>query len=125
MTPEEAKRLAANLQAQRIAKGLSAHEVARRAGVNVGTVTRIELGQIGSPRPENLIAIAAVLDIQVADIFATANWVEKDQLPSFAPYMRAKYRDLPEEALQELKTFFNETARRYGTAGPANGADEY
>lgn len=70
MTPEQAAQLAELLRTHRQRLGLSAHEVARRAGVNVGTVTRIEKEQIPSPRPENLIAIGEVLGIPAADLFA-------------------------------------------------------
>jgi transcriptional regulator with XRE-family HTH domain len=125
MTPEEAQRLAQRLRKDREQHGLSAHEVARRAGVNVGTVTRIELGQIASPRPENLLAIAAVLDIPASDIFALANWVQPDDLPSFSPYMRAKYSSLPESAFREMQTFFDSMAVKYGAKGPALREDEY
>src|SRR4051794_30322980 len=106
MTPEEARQLASRLRSVREKSGLSAAEVARRAGVTTGTVTRIELGQIASPRPENLLAIAAVLDIPASDIFALTNWMPSDQLPSFSPYMRARYRSLPEAALVEIQHVF-------------------
>ena len=125
MTPEEAQRLAKRLRIEREKHGLSAHEVARRAGVNVGTVTRIELGQIASPRPENLLAIAAVLDIPAADIFALANWVQPDDLPSFSSYLRAKYGSLPESAFREMQTVFESLALKYGTQGPGPHDDEY
>ena len=125
MTPDEAQRLAKRLRHEREKLGLSAHEVARRAGINVGTVTRIELGQIANPRAENLLAIAAVLAIPGSDIFALANWVQKDDLPSFSPYMRAKYSFLPESAFKEMQTFFDTMAVKYGTDGPARGEDEY
>ncbi|MDQ1734152.1 MAG: hypothetical protein QOH56_403 [Pseudonocardiales bacterium] len=124
MTPEEARRLAKRLRARREKAGLSAHEVARRASVNVATVTRIELGQIANPRAENLLSIAAVLDIPASDIFALANWVQKDDLPSFSPYMRAKYGFLPESAFREMQDVFDEMAVKYGTHGPAPGDDE-
>lgn len=125
MTPQETQRLATRLRAERERHSLSAHEVARRAGINVGTVTRIELGQIVSPRPENLLAIAAVLDIPASDIFALANWVQPDDLPNFSSYLRAKYGSLPEAAFHEMQTFFDSLALKYGTQGPAPHEDEY
>jgi transcriptional regulator with XRE-family HTH domain len=74
MTPEEARSLADLLRTQRDFLGLSAHEVARRAGVNVGTVTRIEHGEIPNPRPESLMAMARVLQISPSDLFAATAW---------------------------------------------------
>jgi len=125
MTPDEATQLANLLRAKRQAAGLSATEVARRAGVNVGTVTRIELGQIPSPRPDSLRAIGDVLGIPAADLFAITDWLPRKELPSFRPYMRAKYRELPPEAVQELEEVFERIARDYGATGPTNGEDEH
>ena len=126
MTSEEAKRLARTLKRRREGLGLSASEVARRAGVRNSTVTRIELAQILSPRAENLKAIAGVLELPVSDLFAAADWVPKGELPSFQPYLRAKYGDLPDTAVAELERSFTQLAERYGydPAGPAPGEDE-
>lgn len=125
MGPGEARRLAARLRREREAKGLSASEVARRAGIDVGTVSRIEQGYIPNPRPESLVAMAAVLDMPASDLFATANWIPSNELPSFAPYLRAKYAHLPEAAQTEIEAFFSSMTAKYGTAGPAPGEDEY
>jgi transcriptional regulator with XRE-family HTH domain len=125
MTPEEAHRLAHRIRVERVKLGLSAHEVARRAGINVGTVTRLELGQIKEPRPTNLLAIAAVLGIEPADIFMLSSWLPSDDLPSFSPYMRAKYDYLPEEAFIEMQRVFDKMAVKYGSHGPNRGDDEY
>lgn len=126
MTPNEAKRLAYTLKRQRQALGLSASEVARRAGVTAGTITRLELASIQRPQAETLKSIAEVLDIPVSDLFTTADWLPKHQLPTFSPYLRTKYRDLPPEALTELEQSFGRIAKRYGYDGdgPAPGEDE-
>lgn len=124
MSPRQAKQLANRLKQERQRLGISASEVARRAHVNVGTVTRIELSQIANPRTENLLAIAAVLRIPASDIFALTNWLRSDNLPSFAPYMRAKYGHLPESALAELQRVFDRMTETYGTSGPGPGEDE-
>ena len=124
MTPDEAQRLADLLRAKRQELRLTAREVARRANVDVGTVTRIEAGQILSPRPDNLIAIGEVLGIRAADLFATTDWLPSKELPTFRPYMRAKYRELPDEALSEMEAFLAQLADKYGVRGPAEGEDE-
>lgn len=100
--------------------------MARRAGVTTGTVTRLELAQIQSPRGENLKAIAEVLQIPASDLFATADWLPKAELPTFAPYLRSKYRDLPPAAMAELEESFARLTERYGydNKGPAPGEDE-
>jgi transcriptional regulator with XRE-family HTH domain len=125
MNPNDAKQLGDVLREQRETIGLSAHEVARRAGVNVGTVTRIELGQIPNPRPDSLTAIGDVLGIAAADLFALTEWLPKGELPSFTPYLRAKYGDLPDEALDEVNAFFTRLRSQHGLHGPVDGEDEH
>lgn len=116
--------LAQRVHDDRIAKGLSIHDVTYRAGLEVGAVTEIERGHIVSPWPDTLIAVAALLGIQPADIFATTNRTEIDELPSFAPYMRAKSGERSDRALSELKAAFHEGVSRYGAAEPLVGEDE-
>jgi transcriptional regulator with XRE-family HTH domain len=125
MTPEEAHQLAKLIRSRRVAAGLAAREVARRAGVDVGTVTRLEQGQILSPRAENLRAIGEVLDIPAADLFAVAAWLPEGELPTFRPYLRSKYRELPPEAVAEIEAVFERLARDYGAHGPVDGEDEH
>lgn len=124
MNPEEAQRLAALLRDRRRTAGLTAREVARRAHVDVGTVTRIELAQIANPRPDSLRAIGDVLGIPAADLFAATDWLPPTELPTFRPYMRTKYRELPEEAVAEIEAVFERLARDYGGHGPLGGEDE-
>ena len=124
MTPQQATQLAALLRAHRQRLGLSAREVARRAGVDVGTVTRIEKAQIPTPKAENLTAIGDALGIPAADLFAIVNWVPEHELPSFTPYLRAKYKQFPEAAVDEMERFFARLAKKHGVEGPVQGEDE-
>jgi transcriptional regulator with XRE-family HTH domain len=122
--PAEPFPLAALLQRARQRAGLTAREVARRAGVDVGTVTRIELGQIARPTPDSVTAIGAVLGVSAADLFAAADWLPREELPTLRPYLRAKYRELPDEAVAEVEALLNRYTERYG-GGPADGEDEH
>lgn len=126
MNPTDLARLGRSLKQKREQLGLSAAEVARRAGVNTSTVTRIESAQFASPQPDSLKAIATVLGLPVSDLFTTADWLPKDELPTFTPYLRSKYRDLPPEAMTELEASFARIAKRYGydATGPSPGEDE-
>ena len=125
MNPKEARRLAELLRDKRLDAGLAAREVARRAGVDVGTVVRIEQGQIASPRLDNLRAIGEVLGIPAADLFAATDWLPREELPTFRPYLRAKYRELPNQAVAEIEAVFDRLARDYGSRGPVGGEDEH
>ena len=124
MTAPQIFKLAHSFKTKRQQLGLTAAEVARRAHVNIGTVTRLEHGQIASPRIENLLAIAAALEIPAADVFAMTNLMEGDQLPTFTPYLRAKYQHLPESAIAEMQRVFDDLASRVGRQGPRPGEDE-
>jgi transcriptional regulator with XRE-family HTH domain len=126
MKPEDLERIGRTLSKARERLGLSAAEVARRAGMPTSTVTRIESAQFATPQPDSLKAIADVVGVDVADLFVTADWLPKEGLPTFAPYLRAKYGDLPPEALADLEQSFARIAERYGydADGPSEGEDE-
>lgn len=125
MDPERAHRLAALLQDARKTLGLSASEVARRAGVTTGTVTRIELEQISSPKADSLTAIAEVLQIPRADVFAAAGWVPGNELPTLRPYLRSRYHDLSEEDAGKVEAYIDQLQQQYGNRGPVSGEDEH
>lgn len=114
------------IRARREALGLTQRQVAERIGSTESgtTVGRIESGFIRQPGVETLSGLAEALGLPMADLFTAAGYAVPSELPSFRPYMRAKYRDLPPEALAELDRTFTDIARRYGTAWPAPGEDE-
>lgn len=101
-------------------------DLERLAGVDNGTIVRIEQGAFAAPRPDKLSRIAEALRLPLADVFALAEYVVPDELPSLVPYLRAKYRALPAKAIAELERYFDDLAGRYGIdpAGPAPGEDE-
>ena len=107
------------LRRKREALGLSATQVARRANLDPGTVTRIELEQINEPTPASLKAIAGVLDIPVSDLFVVADWIPKEELPSLLPYLRSKYADLPEQVAAELENLMIRVLERGNGTEPA------
>ena len=128
MTPEQAKQLSRMLRSKREAAGLSVNEVARRAGVDAGSVSRIERGQIPSPTARTLLALGEVLDIPASDLFTVAPWATPEELPTIRPYLRTKYH-LPDDAMQEIERHFAEVAQRHGISfdpnhGPQGGEDE-
>ena len=91
------------LRRKREALGLSATQVARRAQVDPGTVTRIELAQINEPTPASLKAIAGVLGVPTSDLFVVAEWIPAHELPSLLTYLRGKYGEIPRHATQEIE----------------------
>jgi transcriptional regulator with XRE-family HTH domain len=123
---EQAQKLGRRLRSRREELGLSVRDLERLADVDNGTIVRIEQGAFAAPRPDKLSRIAEALRLPLADVFALAEYVVPDELPTFAPYLRAKYRALPASALAELERHFDDLSARHGIdpAGPAPGEDE-
>ena len=126
MDEKKAKKLGAMLLKSREAQGLSAREVAARSGLVASSVRRLEQGAIPNPGIETLKSLADVLELDASDLYATAGVMPTNGLPSFAPYMRSKYSDLPDSAQQELESAFARIAAKHGyhPDGPKPGEDE-
>lgn len=124
--PKQAKELGRLLRQRRQELGLSKMEVAKQVGTTDATIFRIEQGHFAAPAPDKLSRIAEVLGLSLADVFALAEYAIPSELPSFQPYLRTKYRDLPAEAVEQLERSFQRLAKRHGfdPAGPALGEDE-
>lgn len=108
MTPDQTVKLINLLTGKRNELKLSVNEVARRAGVDTGTVWRIEQGMIAKPRVESLIAIAKVLGISPMQLFTTVGWLTADDLPDLGTYLNAKFADLPESAVEEAEHYVDD-----------------
>lgn len=127
MQDHDIQQLADAIRERRQELGLSASEVARRADVAKGTITRLELGQIGSPRMDNLRSIADVLQIPLTNLLAESRVLRSSDLPTLQPYLRTKFKDMPEDAVREIEEHFRGVAARHGInipTGPAPGEDE-
>jgi transcriptional regulator with XRE-family HTH domain len=114
MTPEQTVQLINVLVRKREESGLSVNEVARRAEVDPGTVWRIEQGMIPTPKADSLKAIGNVLGIPSIDLFAIVGWIPSGELPSLNTYLRAKYGQLPEEAVKDIQSHIEAVMHRYG-----------
>jgi transcriptional regulator with XRE-family HTH domain len=126
MNPEQARELGRQLRARRDELGLSLRDLERQTGIDNGTIVRIEQGAFAAPAPDKLSRIADALGLNLADVFALADYSAPSELPSFSPYLRTKYRDLPTPAVEELERSFQRITKRHGfdPAGPAPGQDE-
>jgi transcriptional regulator with XRE-family HTH domain len=126
MNNKQSLQLGRLLKEARIEHRLSAREVADRSGMADSNVLRLEQGAIASPRPDTLKSLADVLEIDLADLYAAAGYVQPQGLPSFAPYLRSKYADMPASAAAELEESFSRIAAKHGydPSGPQPGEDE-
>ena len=114
MNPEQSKALGALLKERRQQLGFSTYQVAQAAGARNSTVVRFEQGKFAAPSPEKLARFAEMLGIPLADVYARAGYLVPDELPSFDPYLDAKYGGLPESALAELRDHFKTLIDRHG-----------
>jgi transcriptional regulator with XRE-family HTH domain len=124
LTPEQAHALAVLLRQQRDQLGYTIRQLATRANANLATIVRLERGDILTPQPDTLKALAAALDLPVTDLFTVADWLPEHELPTFTPYLRAKCKEFPDEAVAQMERFFNRLAKKHGVRGPAAGEDE-
>ena len=118
--------LGEQIRAAREAKSLSIRDVAEQASLGRSTLLDLEQGRVASPNPTTLASLATVLDLHLADLYATAGYTPPTALPAFTPYLRSKYGDLPPAAQAEISRSFDHIAKKYGydADGPAPGQDE-
>src|SRR2546421_10830129 len=126
MDQKRAKRFGQWLRQKRQAAGLGTTELAKRTGITDGTITRLEQGGIARPDPRKLSRIVEAINVALADIYAMAGYDAPGQLPSFRPYLRSKYRDLPADVIADLDHAVAKIIKKHGydPEGPKPGEDE-
>ena len=113
---EASARLGAYVQQLRADRRLTIRALAAKAKVDFSYVSRLERGQVGAPTARSLWKIARALDIEVADLYSEAGFVDAHGLPGFGPYLRTKYH-LPDEAIEQLLAHFALINEKYHPAG--------
>lgn len=94
------------VRTRRESRGLDFYEAARLSGLDHTFWRKLEAGFYESPNPKSLRAVANVLKAPIADLYSMAGYELGRQLPSFRPYLRAKYVDLPSQAIADLERYF-------------------
>ena len=98
----------------REAKGLSTRKLAEAIGTTHSYIHKLEAGWFQTISPEHVQALAGALELDPQDLFALAGYRVPEGLPTLVPYMRTKYgKDLPEEAFQELRGYFDYLTSKY------------
>lgn len=112
------------LRSARERLGLSAREVADRVGFHHSTITMLERGGIDQPRPDKLVALAKVYEVDAADVLTLAGYQISSGMPSLPVYLR-RTSGLPEAAIDELEGHYQYLRSKYGVADrPRSGEDE-
>jgi transcriptional regulator with XRE-family HTH domain len=118
--------LADLLRQLRQERGLSVRRLAEASGVNLANVSRLENGETTKPEPRTLIRLAEALQVDASELLTAAGYTadQADALPSLPVYFRAKFGELPDEAVANLERYVARLQKRYGPAGPKDGEDE-
>ncbi len=124
LTPTQARSLGRLIRQYREQRGLGIRGLEAASGVNVSSIVSLERGDILTPQPDTLKALAAALDVPVSDLFTVAGWLPANELPTLKPYLRAKYRQLDEGAIADLERYAEKLAQQHGPSGPVNREDE-
>jgi phage terminase Nu1 subunit (DNA packaging protein) len=79
---------------------------------------RLERGCYVAPAADKLARIAEVLRLELADVFALAEYVIPSSLPELPHYLRARYPKLTEQAIDELHQHLEELVSRLQVQTP-------
>jgi transcriptional regulator with XRE-family HTH domain len=107
MTNNKNNTLGEYVRARRHAKGLSLAQAEDRSGIDFTYWSRLELGELKSPNPRHLAAIAAALDLPVQELYGMAGYYLPKLLPSLGPYLRARY-DLDADGIAQVLAVFEQ-----------------
>jgi len=111
------------LRTARVDKGLSARKLAVASGLTHSFISKLEAATYEGVSPDTLMALARALGLAPEDLFSLAGYRLPDALPSFGPYLRARYgEELPPGARAALLEVF-ETLRKQHP-GPDTVDDE-
>ena len=114
MSSEQVRQFAKYIKGQRESQKLSLRELEAKTGIHNGTLSRLEQGKIATPKPATLKALALALNVPLADMFAMVGYTTAYDLPSMAPYLRARYGHLPDEKLASVNTYLERLIDEYG-----------
>lgn len=127
MDQKRAKRLGRLLRTRREKAGIGSRELSRLTGINQATIVRLEQGEFLNPDPDKLRQVAEAIGLNLSDVLSLAGYPIPTELPSTGPYLRAKYRDLSDSAVEALTDDVNRLLAEHGIDGsgePTPGEDE-
>jgi len=99
-------------------------QLAARTGLTISTLSEIETAVNLSPQPDTLKKLGDGLGLSISDLFVTTDWLPAQELPTLRPYLRAKYRDLDEQAIADIEAYAQQRIQRHGGTGPIDREDE-
>jgi len=118
--------LGKKLRQARVTKDLTPYGLGKVSGVHRRTIEDLEAGVTRNPSPEILARLAEHLDLTLADVYSLVGYSVPKELPDFDGYMAAKFRGLPNDAIEEISGHLKYLQAKHGLdpTGPAPGEDE-
>jgi transcriptional regulator with XRE-family HTH domain len=111
----DAVRLGETIRDARSAMGLSIRQLADAVKVHHSFIARLEAGDYLSAKPAILQRLSRVLELDERDLFALAGLEAPEGLPTFTPYLRAKY-EMSDEAMRAMHDYFTYIVDKYDVA---------
>lgn len=98
---------------------MSVRDLERVTGINRSNISRAESGE-QAPTPDTLSKLAQALGADVSELLSAAGYTASraEGLPSFRPYLRAKYAHLPASAQRELADYLAKLEAEYSSKLP-------
>lgn len=126
MRPDQIQGIGTFLRTKREELGLSLRDLQDRSGVGNSVIARFEIGAINRPDPDKLARLSRALGVPLTEVLAAGDVTSGADLPSLPVYLRSRYGELPEEAIEQMDRYFARLARSHGVdpAGPNPGEDE-
>ena len=124
MSPHRRYALGHLIRDQRQILGLSSSALARAAGVQPSTITRLEKGEVERLDPAVLHRIARILQADLEDYYVLAGSPIPRGLPSLQPYLRAT-TELSDEQIRQIQTLIENqmSSRQRSREGVPNDQD--
>lgn len=104
--------------------GLGLRSVAEQAGLSKSVVHMWETDVIHTPDMAKLQRLAIVLELDPIHLAELAGYDPKATLPPMQPYLRSKYPELPDAAMQEIAAITKKYGIDAASPGPRAGEDE-
>lgn len=126
MQPKQIQAIGRYLRRHREALGLSVRDLEALSGVGNSVIVRFENGGINRPDPDKLARISRALGVSLNEVLASGGVTSGVDLPNLPVYLRSRYDQLPDEAVEQMSRYFDRLARQHGIdpKGPRDGEDE-
>ncbi|GAB3172287.1 hypothetical protein GCM10027059_41800 [Myceligenerans halotolerans] len=100
---------------------LTKREIARRAGIDVSAITRIEMGN-RNPRPDTLKRLAHALNVPTGDLFAAAGYLTPEELPDLGTYLRVQYGEISDKGVAQAQMYIERLVKEEASMAPRPSA---